>query len=112
MESQTALINRAIAMHLLREGQFGVASTFIAEAQPQGETLQSPSPEDRDEPPSIMVSHHNEPPDAMITDADIPSDLTAFQSQKLQEKFADMYSILSSLKQHDLHPAIRWARAN
>ncbi|KAI1752819.1 CTLH/CRA C-terminal to lish motif domain-containing protein [Xylaria castorea] len=108
MEAQTALINRAIAMHLLREGQFGVASTFIGEAQPQSET---PS-QDRDRPPSIMISHSDEPPDAMITDADIPSDLTAFQSQKLQEKFADMYSILSSLKQHDLFPAIGWARAN
>ncbi|KAI1739246.1 CTLH/CRA C-terminal to lish motif domain-containing protein [Xylaria scruposa] len=111
MESQTALINRAIAMHLLREGQFEVASTFIGEAQPQGEASQSPS-QDQDRPPSIMISQPDEPPDAMITDADIPSDLTAFQSQKLQEKFADMYSILSSLKQHDLFPAIGWARAN
>ncbi|KAI0474757.1 CTLH/CRA C-terminal to lish motif domain-containing protein [Xylaria cf. heliscus] len=114
MGSQTALINRAIAMHLLREGQFGVASTFIAEAQPQSEAPQSP-PQEREQPPSITISHPDEldePPDAMITDGDIPSDLTAFQSQKLQEKFASMYSILSSLKQYDLHPAIRWAREN
>ncbi|KAG9615979.1 regulator of gluconeogenesis Rmd5, partial [Aureobasidium melanogenum] len=32
LSSQPALVNRAIAMHLLREGQFNVAQTFIAEA--------------------------------------------------------------------------------
>ncbi|KAI1282782.1 CTLH/CRA C-terminal to lish motif domain-containing protein [Xylaria sp. FL0933] len=111
MASQTALINRAIAMHLLREGQFGVASTFIAEAQPQSETPQSPS-QARRQPPSITISRPDTPPDAMITDADIPSDLTAFQSQALQEKFAGMYSILTSLRQRDLYPAIGWAREN
>ena len=110
MASQTALINRAIAMHLLREGQFGVASTFIGEAQPQSETSQSSYEAQR--PPSITVSRPDTPPDAMIMDADIPSDLTAFQSQALQEKFAGMYSILTSLKQRDLYPAIGWAREN
>ncbi|KAI0912826.1 CTLH/CRA C-terminal to lish motif domain-containing protein [Ustulina deusta] len=111
MASQTALINRAIAMHLLREGQFGVASTFIAEAQPQSETSPSPS-QDQHQPPSITVSRPDTPPDAMITEADIPSDLTAFQSQALQEKFAGMYSILTSLRHRDLYPAIGWAREN
>ncbi|GAP84359.1 putative regulator of gluconeogenesis [Rosellinia necatrix] len=111
MDSQTALINRAIAMHLLREGQFGVASTFIGEAQPQSETSQ-PSSSTRHPPPSTPASRPDTAPDAMITDADIPSDLMAFQSLALQEKFAGMYSILTSLKQRDLHPAIRWARDN
>lgn len=110
MSSQSALINRAIAMHLLREGQFGVASTFIEEAQPQSETSQSSRAENPT--PSIMISRPETPPDAMITDADIPSDLTAFQSQALQEKFADMYSILRSFRQQNLHPAIAWARQN
>ncbi|KAL8754276.1 MAG: hypothetical protein Q9184_005166, partial [Pyrenodesmia sp. 2 TL-2023] len=32
LSSQPTLINRAIAMHLLREGQFSVASTFLTEA--------------------------------------------------------------------------------
>ncbi|KAI0400170.1 CTLH/CRA C-terminal to lish motif domain-containing protein [Xylaria palmicola] len=111
MDSQTALINRAIAMHLLREGQFEVASTFIGEAQPQSGTSQSSS-EIRQRPPSIMISRPDTPPDAMITTANIPSDLMAFQSQDLQDKFAGMYSILSALKQHDLAPAIEWARKN
>ncbi|TGJ85124.1 hypothetical protein E0Z10_g3649 [Xylaria hypoxylon] len=111
MVSQTALINRAIAMHLLREGQFGVASIFIGEAQPQSETFE-PSSRVLRQPPSITLSRPDTPPDAMITDADIPSDLTAFQSQALQEKFAGMYSILTSLRQRDLYPAIGWAREN
>jgi hypothetical protein len=111
MDSQTALINRAIAMHLLREGQFGVASTFIGEAQPQSETPRLPA-QPRHQLPSITDFGPDTPPDAMITDADIPSDLTAFQSQALQEKFAGMYSILTSLKRRDLYPAIAWARQN
>ncbi|XXH05528.1 hypothetical protein Hte_011958 [Hypoxylon texense] len=112
MASHGALINRAIAMHLLREGQFGVASTFINEAQPQSQTT-TPSPQ----APSILQSRTapsepGEPTDAIITDADIPSDLTALQSQALQSSFADMYSILSALKAHNLLPAINWAREN
>ncbi|KAI9725884.1 MAG: hypothetical protein M1834_009472 [Cirrosporium novae-zelandiae] len=35
LSSRPYLINRAIAMHLLREGEFGVASTFLTEATPQ-----------------------------------------------------------------------------
>ncbi|KAI1198365.1 CTLH/CRA C-terminal to lish motif domain-containing protein [Nemania serpens] len=111
MGPQTALINRAIVMHLLREGQFGVASTFIGEAQPQSDTPLSSSHAGT-QPPSITISRPDTPPDAMITDADIPSDLRAFQSQELQKDFAVMYSILSSLKQRNLHPAIAWAGEN
>ncbi|UNI23397.1 hypothetical protein JDV02_009219 [Purpureocillium takamizusanense] len=37
MADHPALINRAIAMHLLREGQFSVASTFVREEQQQRE---------------------------------------------------------------------------
>ncbi|KAI0877712.1 CTLH/CRA C-terminal to lish motif domain-containing protein [Hypoxylon argillaceum] len=110
MASQTALINRAIVMHLLREGQFGVASTFIREAQPQSE-LPIPS-EVSYQPPSITISRPDTPSDAMITDADIPSDLTAFRSQELQERFARMYSILASIRRRQLYPAIEWARMN
>ncbi|KAI1115622.1 CTLH/CRA C-terminal to lish motif domain-containing protein [Nemania sp. NC0429] len=111
MGPQTALINRAIVMHLLREGQFGVAATFIGEAQPQSDTPSSSS-QTGPRPPSITISRPDTPPDAMITDADIPSDLRAFQSQELQKDFAVMYSILSSLKERNLHPAIAWAGEN
>ncbi|KAI0837588.1 CTLH/CRA C-terminal to lish motif domain-containing protein [Hypoxylon sp. FL0890] len=114
MESQSALINRAIAMHLLREGQFGVASTFINEAQPPSETAQAQQPRTQLSPSTLQpISPHSETPtDTIITDADIPSDLTALQSQALQSSFADMYSTLSALKAHNLLPAINWAREN
>ncbi|KAJ2987189.1 hypothetical protein NUW58_g4641 [Xylaria curta] len=112
MGSQTALINRAIAMHLLREGQFGVATTFIKEAQPSSQTTSQPSSQSQPQTPSITISRPDTPPDAMITDAAIPSDLMAFQSQALQEKFAAMYSTLTALKRRDLYPAIQWAREN
>ncbi|KXJ91312.1 putative regulator of gluconeogenesis Rmd5 [Microdochium bolleyi] len=107
MESHQHLINRAIAMHLLREGQFNVASTFIHEVQPEQDEVSPPT--------TLHHASYDENAsagDAMITDADIPADLTALQSQALQSQFSDMYSILSSLKDHDLLPAIEWARAN
>ncbi|KAI0397472.1 CTLH/CRA C-terminal to lish motif domain-containing protein [Xylariaceae sp. FL0594] len=120
--SQTALVNRAIAMHLLREGQFNVAATFIGEAQPQGNASRAASLSqerggdvEREQRPLLDLNETDGPdasPDAMITDADIPADLTAFQSQALQERFTGMYAILSSLKNHDLQPAIQWAREN
>ncbi|KAI0006531.1 CTLH/CRA C-terminal to lish motif domain-containing protein [Xylariaceae sp. FL0662B] len=112
MESQSTLINRAIAMHLLREGQFDVASTFISEAQPGPGTISpknQPTPS-ASQPPTAPGSPP--PADTIITDADIPSDLTAIQSQALQSSFANMYSMLSSLRSHDLLPAITWARKN
>ncbi|CAJ2499903.1 Uu.00g027560.m01.CDS01 [Anthostomella pinea] len=204
MESQSALINRAIAMHLLREGQFGVASTFIGEVQPHSEPQPPMVSHPHAQPsssadamitdaddlatldrgtikpssywnmleatdfPALLRSFGSDwaaiaghmktksvvmvrtyyarrkeakdwevivaeadarksrgeerpappappaPPsgDAMITDADIPADLTALQSQELQAQFADMYSILTALKLHDLYPAIKWAREN
>ncbi|KAI1464210.1 CTLH/CRA C-terminal to lish motif domain-containing protein [Daldinia caldariorum] len=135
MQSHSTLINRAIVMHLLREGQFGVASTFINEVQQQSELepehRQQPGPaqaqqlesefesaSESQQPSSkpnfhpVMSPEYLPPTDAIITDADIPSDLTAFQSQALQSSFADMYSILSALKAHNLLPAISWAREN
>ncbi|KAI1502960.1 CTLH/CRA C-terminal to lish motif domain-containing protein [Biscogniauxia marginata] len=112
MESQSALINRAIAMHLLREGQFGVASTFINEAQPQNDSSRAGSHPLSQLSPSTLGSATSPrsptPADTIVTDAD----WSAFQSQTLQSSFADMYSILSSLKSHNLLPAITWARNN
>lgn len=39
LASEGSLINRAIAMHLIREGNFNVAKTFIEEAAEKGEKL-------------------------------------------------------------------------
>ncbi|KAI0178888.1 CTLH/CRA C-terminal to lish motif domain-containing protein [Hypoxylon sp. FL1284] len=118
MASHSALINRAIAMHLLREGQFGVASIFINEAQQENQspTVAASEPHARDTPSMLQsqtaMSDSVAASDVTISDADIPSDLTALQSQALQSSFADMYSILSALRTHNLIPAIDWAREN
>jgi len=88
LASYPSLVNRAIAMHLLREGQFSVASTFLEEAQ------------DNPPHPTSASGSSNE------------ADFTSIKSQELQEKFANMYQILHELKIRNLHPAIEWARIN
>ncbi|KAI1171774.1 CTLH/CRA C-terminal to lish motif domain-containing protein [Nemania sp. FL0916] len=113
MASQTNLINGAVVMHLLREGQFDVASTFIGEAQLQSEPTQTLSSQTRSQAPSITISSSDWPSDEMVMDTNpITPDLTAFQSEKLQKDFSEMYSILTSLKQRHLQPAIDWAGKN
>ncbi|KAM0329197.1 hypothetical protein ACHAQA_004496 [Verticillium albo-atrum] len=88
MATHPELINRAIAMHMLREGQFSVASTFLRESH------------DRPLPRSPASATHAAP------------DIHSLQSQELQDKFANMYSILNELKSRNLVPAINWAHQN
>lgn len=80
-------------MHLLREGQFQVASTFLEEAQ---------------ENPPHPVATPGTPNPMEIDDLELPS----LKSQELQDKFSNMYTILNELKLRNLFPAIEWARAN
>lgn len=80
-------------MHLLREGQFGVASTFLDEVL-----------ENRPHPIPI--------PGAPAPTETKEPDLSALRSQDLQEKFTNMYTILHELRQKNLLPAIEWARQN
>ncbi|KAH8728400.1 CTLH/CRA C-terminal to lish motif domain-containing protein [Phaeosphaeriaceae sp. PMI808] len=95
LSSHPSLINRAIAMHLLREGQFGVASTFIEEAHrhpPQPEpTLNTPNPYLRNSWEKDLAEG-------------------TFSSEKLQQQFSQMYHILHELRNaRNLAPAIQWA---
>lgn len=95
LTSNPSLTNRAIAMHLFREGQFSVAETFVAEAT-------------RD-PPHPTPTKGNPNPDAT---EGWEQDLAAgtFNSKELQSQFSDMYRILHELRQNrNLEPAIRWA---
>lgn len=118
MASNMALINRAIAMHLLREGQFSVASTFIQESQsdnmlplPGEEKLHDGKAEDDDADTAMQTS-------AVLTapggaDKDSHAAGPSLQSNKLQAQFAKMYSILSELRnRRNLLPAIEWAAAH
>lgn len=120
LSSQPALTNRAITMHLLREGQFNVASTFIREASEKPPRAA----------PSENTSQHgdNQTQDGLSQTQDGDSqmqdddsqmqngdshihDLDRDSSTALQSRFAHMYHILDALRNnHNLDPAIEWAR--
>ena len=88
-----ALMNRAVAMHLLREGQFSVASTFLVDASKQTRSGQA-----------ISKADH------MMEDDGATASL---RSENLRKQFAEMYHILHALKNdRNLLPAIAWARRN
>lgn len=134
MAKHPELINRAITWHLLREGQFNVASTFIHEAEQAGQ-LQEQAPV-HDKRPTIDDTDMDADQDDEADDDNrtIPNgdesrndtgtsylgggddepmaEVRALESHQLQEKFSTMYSILSELKQHNLIPAIQWAHQN
>lgn len=83
-------------MHLLREGQFAVASTFIHEAN-----RNLPRPEPTLNTPNPYIRESWEKDLAQGT----------FDSEQLQAQFAQMYHILDALRnKKDLQPAIQWAR--
>ena len=93
MEEHSDFVNRAITMHLLREGQFEVAQTFLDEADyypPGGE-------------------HYNL---QNITETDKDDDLDMEDGKDLRTRFVEMYDILQELKNNNLFPAIEWAKAN
>ncbi|KAF7556639.1 hypothetical protein G7046_g6234 [Stylonectria norvegica] len=102
MAEHPVLLNRAVAMHLLREGQFSVASTFLREAHDHPLDRESHTPSRTDE----------DGDDDMDQAEDEEMDLDRFQSEDLQDKFSEMYTILSQLKDRNLVPAIEWARLN
>ena len=96
LSSHSALINRAIAMHLLREGQFSVASTFLTDA-----TNNPPPLEARTKAANI----HGHLEDDLGIDS--------LKSEELRRRFANMYHILHQMKnERNLLPAILWAREN
>ncbi|KAJ6785306.1 hypothetical protein PWT90_09223 [Aphanocladium album] len=116
MADQSSLINRAIAMHLLREGQFSVASTFVREAREnpldaQHLSRQTPTPSQVD----ADGDDDMDGPDIRKDEDDTFESITAQLDGRhsgLQQKFAEMYSILSELRHRNLSPAIRWAHDN
>lgn len=142
MAKHPELINRAIAMHLLREGQFNVASTFIQETQALDQFQEQEPPRGTKAPEPIlqpnddtdMDADHSgaeedgeEDDDDTIPNADARdaaeagygggddepmSEVRSLQSHELQEKFSTMYQILKELRNHNLLPAIEWAHEN
>ncbi len=83
-------------MHLLREGQFSVASTFLADATNHSS---------HGEQPFEYLSSHGQP----IRDQGIDP----LKSEDLRKQFAEMHHILHELKnEKNLLPAIHWAKKN
>ncbi|KAL5606642.1 hypothetical protein BROUX41_003039 [Berkeleyomyces rouxiae] len=76
------LVNRAIAMHLLREGLFDVVSIFLREA---GDLVEkSPGDHSQFEMDPVLIKSY----------------------------FQEMYHILTQIKAHNLEPAMEWADKN
>lgn len=86
-------------MHLLREGQFSVASQFLTDAT-------------NNPPPAAFASLQNGSATSQaVPDQDLGIDL--LKSEALRKQFANMYYILHELKnERNLLPAIAWAREN
>ncbi|EED16806.1 regulator of gluconeogenesis Rmd5, putative [Talaromyces stipitatus ATCC 10500] len=94
LSNSPSLVNRAIAMHLLREGQFSVASTFLDEIS-QAKSLAQPE--------SDGSSTSSEDSASSLLDQ--------IQSGRIREEFTTMYHILHELRENsNLLPAIQWAR--
>jgi len=102
LRKQLHLINRGIAMHLLREGQFGVASTFMREG--------------KDSRPITIRDGRTHGFDILSlppTQITPPPGLDLTRSEALQSQFQVMYHILDELRANrNLTPAVDWARTN
>ncbi|KAK3699142.1 hypothetical protein LTR37_016616 [Vermiconidia calcicola] len=113
LSRETGLVNRAIAMHLLREGKFGVARTFVKEVNESQQQAQAMDPAGQ----SSWI-HEFADTDAMIMDMDMDTQWETREDGELlegkghlQRKFTEMYHILDALRNpHSLGPAIAWAR--
>ncbi|KAF4505434.1 hypothetical protein G6O67_007384 [Ophiocordyceps sinensis] len=131
MADHPALINRALAMHLLREGQFSVASTFLREEEDRRQDDESISMyhtassrldddgddemrrDDDDDDDDDDDEDEDDDDDDEVDGADGDSDSAMHNlSEDLQDRFSEMYGILAQLKQRNLTPAIGWARFN
>jgi E3 ubiquitin-protein transferase RMND5 len=89
-----ALVNRAIYLHLLREGLFDVATTLNAESATISNVLEE----------RTIPNTTSEPKGA-------PLGIDETESTRMQYQFTSMYHILNELrKNHNLQPAISWAR--
>ena len=129
LADKQALIDRAIGMHFLREGQFEVASAFLEEAnadKPLPSTVPAPPPPPPTEPTVGDAAHDAAMPDAApVPDTIDPAALDAapatapqppaedLRAEYLREQFQAMYHILDEMQhRRNLGPAMAWARAN
>lgn len=104
------LVNRAIAMHLLREGKFDVAKTFVKEVSERPPRLDEEMEGLEERPGRNWMQDLADADDMMLDGIEAVADGEIGKSG-LQKKFSEMYHILDALRnQHNLEPAIEWAR--
>ncbi|KAK4950921.1 hypothetical protein LTR10_010914 [Elasticomyces elasticus] len=117
-EGKKGLVERAVAMHLLREGHFDVARTFVrevGEGMGEGEGGYEWLGDFVDSGEDLLMGGDEEAESESEDDEDLygggSSVVGKSEKGHLQRKFAEMYRILSALREnHDLEPAIRWAQ--
>ena len=117
LAEQPDLINRAIVMHLLREGKFEVANTLVSQlneaSRHEDERLSDQRSRATSNAGDALKSWVQElaHPEAWEDGSMETSTLAGPERGWLQKKFTEMYHILDALRnQHDLGPAIEWAR--
>ncbi|KAG9255907.1 CTLH/CRA C-terminal to lish motif domain-containing protein [Emericellopsis atlantica] len=103
MEAHTGYVNRAVVMHLIREGQFPTAETLFREADfgpNENQKYMRQQVADAEEDQDMDAEDEN------MTDRDEVD-------ESLTEKFREMYSILDELKDNrNMEPAIEWCAAH
>ncbi|KAK5695900.1 hypothetical protein LTR97_008320 [Elasticomyces elasticus] len=117
-EGKKGLVERAVAMHLLREGHFDVARTFVREVGEgmwEGEGGYEWLGDFVDSGEDLLMGGEESEEEESEDDEDLygggSSVVGKSEKGHLQRKFAEMYRILSALREnHDLEPAIRWAQ--
>ncbi|QIW98032.1 hypothetical protein AMS68_003550 [Peltaster fructicola] len=100
---QPELINRAIVMHLLRDGKFDVANVL------NNELLEQERADNGDAEGTQLTRSWMQESGEDVSMSDCKT--TTQERSWIQRHFTEMYTILDALKnQHDLAPAISWAR--
>lgn len=117
LEGQGELIDRAITMHLLREGKFDVANAFVKEVneRPRRENEREGEDDEGSTTPAGWPygKDGGEEVDMQASKLSEEGLLSSVQSSGLQAKFSEMYHILDALRNsHNLSPAVAWARTH
>lgn len=102
-------------MHLLREGHFDVATSFISEVNANPPSLLTSNADTSTTTLSQLADQRpfSQPILAKHDAWDADFSPSAFNSTTLQQKFTQMYHILHELRNlGNLAPAIEWARQN
>ncbi|KAK5942427.1 hypothetical protein PMZ80_004991 [Knufia obscura] len=96
LSEQSTLVNRAIYLHLLREGLFGVAASL------QDEAMQR-----------VGQQRNRQQANGLDVSTDHPLGLDQGLPEDMLHKFQAMHHILDELRSnHNLQPAMDWAETN